>query len=102
MPLDHTSDLARARAEEYKWRTLLGEVVADCVTTRLQDIPTPVLGAVSPSVVVAALLKALESDLAVRSTLERAHRWAVADRETVTPSPDLSYPRPRGADYAGI
>ena len=95
--LDRTAPIARVNAEEYKWRTLLGEVVADCVTTRLRAIPDAVMGAVSPGVVVGALLESIATDPAVLSTLRRAHRWDVARRETVTPSPDLSYPRPRGA-----
>ena len=100
--LDRTAEIARVRAEEYKWRTLLGEVVADCVTTGLRGISGARLARDTPADVQALLVVALFKDDAFLHALARAHRWEIARRETVTPSPDLSYPRPRGADRAGI
>ena len=95
--LDRTADIARVRAEEYKWRTLLGEIVADCVTTRLRSIPEARLTDAPPSQIVGEILGAFVHDQTILHGLARAHRWELARRETVTPSPDLSYPRPRGA-----
>ena len=97
MTLDRTALLARCREEEARWRELLGLAVADRVTTRLQDIPGYVLDAVDPEIVVKAALDSLTTDPAVLGLLKRAHRWAVAEREAVTPPSDHTFPRPRGA-----
>ena len=95
--LDRTAQMARTRAEEYKWRTLLGETIADCVTTRLRSIPEARLIDASPHQIVGEILGAFVHDQSILHGLARAYRWELARRDAVTPSPDLSYPRPRGA-----
>ena len=84
MPTPNKAEwLHHCRQERGAWGDALAWAVEEAVATKLDITEDYILDAVGPETIVPALIKAIGEDRRVADALARAHRWAVADRETM-------------------
>lgn len=82
---DRRLRLLRCRVELQAWQRQLGEAVAEAVALRLEAFRPEILVGVDPAIITRALVEELTSHPTTQHALRRAHRWAVAQQETMTP-----------------